>query len=44
MRLVLATNFDDSLLEKVRNYPVKYIFGSQTKSITGHGRASFILP
>ncbi len=44
MRLVLATNFDDSLLEKVRKYPVRYIFGSQTKSITGHGRASFILP
>lgn len=44
MRLVVATNFDDSLLEQIRVYPVKYIFGSHPVTITGHGRASFILP
>jgi len=44
MRLVVATNFDDQLPEKIHNYPVKYMYGSQTESLTGHGRASFILP
>jgi collagenase-like PrtC family protease len=44
MRLVVGTNFDDSLLEKIRTYPVRFIFGSETRSLTGHGRASFVLP
>lgn len=44
MRLVVGTNFDDSLLEQIRSYPVKYIFGSHAKTLTGHGRASFVLP
>jgi collagenase-like PrtC family protease len=44
MRLVVATNFDDNLIEQIRKYPVKYVFGSHTENITGHGRASFILP
>ncbi|AWR98352.1 U32 family peptidase [Acidianus sulfidivorans JP7] len=44
MRLVVGTNFDDNLIEKIKEYPVKYIFGSHTRTITGHGRASFVLP
>ncbi len=44
MRLVVGTNFDDSLLDEIRGFPVKYLFGSETKTITGHGRASFVLP
>jgi len=44
MRLVVATNFDNDLIEKISKYPVKYIYGSQTETLTGHGRASFILP
>lgn len=44
MRLVVATNFDDELIEKIKTYPVTHVFGSHTKTITGHGRASFILP
>jgi collagenase-like PrtC family protease len=44
MRLVVGTNFDDSLLEELRKFPVKYIFGSETVTVTGHGRASFVLP
>lgn len=44
MRLVVATNFDDALVEKIKNYPVKYMFGSHTRTIIGHGRAAFVLP
>ncbi|ADB86501.1 peptidase U32 family protein [Saccharolobus islandicus] len=45
MKLVVATNFDDSLLEELKKYPeVKYIFGSFKRTITGHGRAGFIIP
>lgn len=44
MRLVVATNFDNELVEKIHQYPVKYMYGSQTETLTGHGRASFILP
>ncbi|QIW24427.1 U32 family peptidase [Sulfolobus sp. S-194] len=44
MRLVVATNFDNVLIEKISKYPVKYVYGSQTETLTGHGRASFILP
>lgn len=44
MRLVVATNFDDSLPQQIHQYPVRYMYGSQTETLTGHGRASFILP
>ncbi|EZQ09974.1 MULTISPECIES: peptidase U32 family protein [Acidianus] len=44
MRLVVGTNFDDSLIDKIKGYPVKYLFGSETVTLTGHGRASFVLP
>ncbi len=44
MRLVIGTNFDDNLIMEINKYPVKYLFGSFKKTITGHGRASFILP
>ncbi|MEM4046887.1 MAG: peptidase U32 family protein [Metallosphaera sp.] len=44
MRLVVGTNFDDNLIERIREFPVTHIFGSHTKTLTGHGRASFVLP
>jgi collagenase-like PrtC family protease len=44
MRLVVGTNFDDKLIDELKKYPVRYIFGSKTKTLTGHGRASFVLP
>ncbi|EWG06857.1 MAG: peptidase U32 [Candidatus Aramenus sulfurataquae] len=44
MKLVVGTNFDDALLEKLKGYPVRYLFGSKTRTLTGHGRASFVLP
>jgi len=44
MRLVVATNFDDSLIEQVKGYPVTHVFGSHQRTLTGHGRASFLLP
>ncbi|BBG24856.1 peptidase U32 family protein [Sulfuracidifex tepidarius] len=44
MRLVVGTNFEDSLIENIGKFPVKYLFGSETKTVTGHGRASFVLP
>lgn len=43
MRLVVGTNFDDELIGKIRQYPVTHVFGSHTRTLTGHGRASFIL-
>ncbi len=44
MRLVVGTNFDDELIDKIKEYPVTHVFGSHTKTLTGHGRASFVLP
>lgn len=44
MRLVVGTNFDDCLLEGLRGTPTTHIFGSFQKSLTGHGKASFLLP
>jgi len=38
MRLVVGTSYDDQLPEKIHNYPVKYMYGSQTVSLTGHAR------
>ncbi|KJE48919.1 MULTISPECIES: peptidase U32 family protein [Acidiplasma] len=44
MRLVVGTNFDDNLIEGASKYPVTHMFGSFKKTITGHGRAAFLLP
>jgi collagenase-like PrtC family protease len=44
MELVLATNFDDALLERVSDLPVRSFFGGFPVSLTGAGRPPFILP
>ena len=41
---VLATNFDDALLEQTRNLPVSTFFGGFPVSLTGGGRPPYILP
>lgn len=41
MKISLATNFDDALIERVRRYPVDEIFGKLTSDVTGGGRASY---
>ncbi|MGD0718324.1 MAG: U32 family peptidase [Thermoplasmata archaeon] len=44
MDLVLATNFDDALIERVSDLPVQTFFGGFPVSLTGAGRPPFILP
>jgi len=44
MELVLATNFDDALLECVSDLPVRTFFGGFPVSQIGAGRPPFILP
>ena len=44
MELVLATNFDDHLVERVRDLPVTTFFGGFPVSLTGGGRPPYILP
>ncbi|MCI4369076.1 MAG: U32 family peptidase, partial [Thermoplasmata archaeon] len=44
MELVLATNFDDALVEQVSDLPVSTFFGGFSVSLTGGGRPPFILP
>ena len=41
MKLSLATNFDDALIEQVKPFPVKEIFGKLSSDIAGGGRASY---
>lgn len=41
MDISLATNFDDALIERVRPYPVKELFGKLSSDVTGGGRASY---
>ncbi len=41
---VLATNFDDALLERTRDLPVSTFFGGFPVSLTGGGRPPYILP
>jgi len=44
MDLVLATNFDDALVERVADLPVETFFGGFPVSLTGAGRPPYILP
>ena len=44
MRLSVACNFDDALLEGLRGYPVHEIYGKVTSDHAGGGRPSFYLP
>ncbi len=44
MELVLATNFDDALPDRVSELPVSTFFGGFPVSLTGAGRPPYILP
>lgn len=44
VELVLATNFDDALVDHVSDLPVQTFFGGFPVSLTGAGRPPFILP
>jgi collagenase-like PrtC family protease len=44
MRLSVACNFDDALLDGLRGYPVYEIYGKVTNDFVGGGRPSFYLP
>jgi collagenase-like PrtC family protease len=44
MEIVLATNFDDTLLDRVSDLPIRTYFGGFPVSLTGAGRPPFILP
>lgn len=44
MELVLATNFDDALVERTAGLPVSTFFGGFPITLTGGGRPPFILP
>lgn len=44
MRLSLATNFQDDLIERVAPYPVRELFGKLSSDAAGGGRASLQLP
>lgn len=44
MELVLGTNFDDALLDRVGDLPVRTFFAGFPVSLTGAGRPPFILP
>ncbi len=44
MKLSVACNFDDALLEGLKPYPVYEIFGKLTSDYFGGGRPSFYLP
>ncbi len=44
MELVLATNLDDSLPDRVSDLPVRTFFGGFPVSLTGGGRPPYILP
>ncbi len=44
MRISLATNFDDTLPERVKPYGVFELYGKLSADVVGGGRASFMLP
>ena len=44
MKLSVACNFDDALLDGLRGYPVYEIYGKLTSDFFGGGRPSFYLP
>ena len=44
MKLSVACNFDDALLEGLKGYPVYEIYGKLTRDYFGGGRPSFYLP
>jgi collagenase-like PrtC family protease len=44
MRLSVACNFDDALVEGLAHYPVYEVYGKLTRDYFGGGRPSFYLP
>ena len=44
MRLSVACNFDDTLIDGLDGYPVYEVYGKVTKDFAGGGRPSFYLP
>jgi hypothetical protein len=44
MKLSVACNFDEALLEGLQSYPVYEIYGKLTSDFFGGGRPSFYLP
>lgn len=44
MQLSVATNFDDILIERIKDYPVTELYGKLSADAVGGGRASFMLP
>jgi len=44
MKLSVACNFDDALLDGLKPYPVYEVFGKRTADYFGGGRPSFYLP
>ena len=44
MRLSVACNFDDALIEGLEGYPVYEVYGKVSKDYAGGGRPSFYLP
>ncbi len=44
MRLSVACNFDEALIEGLKGYPVYEVYGKVSKDFAGGGRPSFYLP
>src|SRR3989338_4353259 len=43
MRLSVATNFDDVLIDQLRDAPVYDVYGKLTSDVVGGGRSSYML-
>ena len=43
MKLSIATNFDNELIEKIKDYPVEELYGKLSKDFIGGGRSSYML-
>ena len=43
MKLSIATNFDNELIEQVKDYPVEELYGKLSKDFIGGGRSSYML-
>lgn len=44
MRLSVACNFDEELIDRLRGYPVYEVYGKVSRDYAGGGRPSFYLP
>ena len=43
MKLSIATNFDNELIEQIKDYPVEELYGKLSKDFIGGGRSSYML-